>query len=56
MALLAKIKNNDIAEEEEIKNNECILEGFLKEDDNVDVTVGGCSGSDTFEVNIPVSE
>ena len=33
-------------------DNECILRGYLKYESNVPVTVDGCPGNDTFQVNI----
>ena len=39
-----------ISDEAEEAENECILTGFLRDEDDVPVTVAGCPGSDTFDV------
>ena len=38
--------------EEQDKQNECILMGYLRDDAKVAVTVAGCPGSTTFQVRV----
>ena len=52
MAQLTRIKNDDMTPAEEEAHNECILSGYLMDEDDVDVTVSGCPGSDTYQVKI----
>lgn len=43
---------NDLPQDLEDSNNECILSGYLRDENDVHVTVSGCFGSDTFQVMI----
>jgi len=50
VAMLTKEINPDMDPEEEEKNNECILTGWMRDEDDIDVTVSGCPGADSFQV------
>merc|ERR1711990_102564 len=50
VAMLTKVVNPDLDPEEEEKNNECILTGWMRDEDNIDVTVSGCPGADSYQV------
>ena len=50
VAILKKNANIYLSEDAEIERNECILTGYLMNDAGVPVTVGGCPGSNEFQV------
>ena len=50
-ALLNRKRNDNISQEEEETNNECILDGHLIKNEAVRVTISGCPGSEAFQVN-----
>ena len=47
--------HNGLPQDEEDSNNECILSGYLRDEDDIPVTVSGCFGSNTFQVMIYLS-
>ena len=54
MAILERITsqfgdNNDYKKDAE--ENECIMRGYLRDEPHVPITVDGCPGNDTLQVN-----
>ena len=38
-------------DEKDDEENECIMRGYLRDEPQVPITVDGCPGNDTFQVN-----
>lgn len=52
MATLQRMPSEFGSDEKDEIDDECILMGYLRDEPNVPITVDGCPGNDTFQVNI----
>ena len=51
MAILVRIKSQFGDDDKDDEEDECILRGYLADERDVPVTVSGCPGNTTFQVN-----